>query len=152
MKKVVQAVVLFLAAIGFSAAALADDAANTKDKEKLQGTWQAVSGEKEGKDDPEASKHSLVFDGDKFMIKRGDNVFVQGTFKIDASKSPKTMDIDITEGPDNVKGKKAEAIYALDGDDLSWCVAEPGSADRPEKLGTKEGEKHMLVKLKREKK
>jgi uncharacterized protein (TIGR03067 family) len=141
-----------LATLGFTAFVFADDAANKKDKEKLQGTWQAVSGEREGKDDPEAAQHSLVFDGEKFMIKRGDQVFVQGTFKIDASKSPKTMDIDITEGPDKIKDKTAQAIYALDGDNLTWCVAEPGSAERPEKLATKEGAKHMLVKLKREKK
>jgi uncharacterized protein (TIGR03067 family) len=152
MKRFVPAVVAFLATIGVVNVVLADDAANKKDKEKLQGTWQAISGEREGKDDPEAAKHSLVFDGDKFMIKRGDQVFVQGTFKIDASKAPRTMDIDITEGPDNVKNKTAQAIYALDGDDLTWCVAEPGSAERPEKLATKEGVKHMLVKLKREKK
>jgi hypothetical protein len=55
-------------------------------------------------------------------------------------------------GPEEVKGKTAKAIYALDGDDLTWCVAEPGSGERPEKLATKEGVKHMLVKLKREKK
>jgi uncharacterized protein (TIGR03067 family) len=152
MKLAAPAVVAFLASLGIAAAALADDATDKKDKEKLQGTWMAVSGEKEGKDDPEAKQHSLVFEGDKFSIKRGDKVFVQGTFKIDASKSPKTMDIDITEGPENVKNKTAQAIYALDGDELTWWVAEPGSGDRPEKLATKEGVKHLLVKLKREKK
>ena len=152
MKLLVPGLVAFLAMIGVATAVVADDATDKKDKEKLQGTWQAVSGEKEGKDDPEAAKHALVFDGDKFMIKRGDKVFVEGTFKINASKSPKTMDIDITEGPENVKNKTAQAIYALDGDDLTWCVAEPGSAERPEKLATKEGVQHMLVKLKREKK
>ena len=152
MKMAVPAVVAFLATIGIAAAALADDAADRKDKEKLQGTWMAVSGEKEGKDDPEATKHALVFEGDKFSIKRGDKVIVQGTFKVDASKSPKTMDIDITEGAENVKNKTAQAIYALDGDDLTWCVAEPGSGERPEKLATKEGVKHLLVKLKRQKK
>ena len=62
------------------------------------------------------------------------------------------MDIEISEGPEDVKGKTAQAIYALDSDELTWCVAEPGSGQRPEKLATKEGVKHMLVKLKREKK
>jgi len=148
----VPAVVAFLAVIGLAAAAFADDAADKKDKEKLQGTWMAVSGEKEGKDDPEAKEHALVFEGDNFMIKRGDKVFVRGTFKINAAKSPKTMDIDISEGPEDVKNKTAQAIYAVNGDELAWCVAEPGSGERPEKLATKEGVKHMLVKLKREKK
>jgi uncharacterized protein (TIGR03067 family) len=148
----VLAVGALLATIGLAALVVADEAADKKDKEKLQGTWNAVSGEKEGKDDPEAKEHALVFEGDKFSVKRGDKVFVRGTFKIDASKSPKTMDIEISEGPDDVKGKTAKAIYALDGDELTWCVAEPGSGERPEKLATKEGVKQMLVKLKREKK
>lgn len=152
MRMLVLTVGALLAAIGLAAVAVADDAADKKDKEKLQGTWTAVSGEKEGKDDPEAKEHALVFEGDKFTVKRGDKVVVRGTFKIDASKSPKTMDIEISEGPEDVKGKTAKAIYALDGDGLAWCVAEPGSGDRPEKLATKEGVKHMLVKLKREKK
>ena len=152
MRTLVLAVGTLLATIGFAAVALADDAADKKDKEKLQGTWTAVSGEKEGKDDPEAKEHALVFEGNKFRVKKGDKVVVQGTFKIDASKSPKTMDIEISEGPEDVKGKTAQAIYALDSDELTWCVAEPGSGQRPEKLATKEGVKHMLVKLKREKK
>jgi uncharacterized protein (TIGR03067 family) len=152
MKRLVLAVVALLATLGLTAAAVADDAADKKDKEKLQGTWTAVSGEKGGKEDPEAKEHALVFEGDKFSVKKGDKVVVRGTFKINASKSPKTMDIEITEGPDDVKNKTAQAIYALDGDDLTWCVAEPGSGERPEKLATKEGVKHMLVKLKREKK
>jgi uncharacterized protein (TIGR03067 family) len=152
MRMFVPAVVAFLATIGLAAAALADEAADKKDKEKLQGTWTAVSGEKEGKEDPEAKEHALVFQGDKFSVKRGDKIVVQGTFKVNTSKSPKTMDIDITEGPDDVKNKSAQAIYALDGDELTWCVAEPGSGERPAKLATKEGVKHMLVKLKREKK
>jgi uncharacterized protein (TIGR03067 family) len=152
MKIFVSAVFALLATLGLAVVALADDAADRKDKEKLQGTWMAVSGEKEGKDDPEAKEHAIVFEGDKFSIKKGDVVMVQGTIKIDASKSPKTMDLTITEGPEKVKDKIALSIYVLDGDELTWCVSEPGSGERPEKLATKEGVKRMLVKFKREKK
>jgi uncharacterized protein (TIGR03067 family) len=152
MRTLVLAGVALVATLGLAAVALADDAADRKDKEKLQGTWMAVSGEKDGKDDPEAKEHAIVFEGDKFSIKKGDKVIVQGTFKIDASKSPKTMDLTITEGPEKVKDKTAMSIYVLDGDELTWCVGEPGSGERPEKLATKEGVKQMLVKFKREKK
>jgi uncharacterized protein (TIGR03067 family) len=152
MRILVLAGVTLLATVAIAALALADDTADRKDKEKLQGTWMAVSGEKEGKDDPEAKEHAIVFEGDKFSIKKGDKVIVQGTFKIDASKAPKTMDLAITEGPEKVKDKTALSIYVLDGDELTWCVSEPGSSERPEKLVTKEGVKRMLVKFKREKK
>jgi uncharacterized protein (TIGR03067 family) len=152
MRRLVLAVVASLAVIGLAAVAVADEAADKKDKEQLQGTWTAVSGEQEGKEDAKAKEHAIVFEGDKFSVKRGDKVEVQGTFKIDASKSPKTMDMNITEGPEDIKGKTAQAIYVLSGDELTWCVSEPGSGKRPEKLATKEGVKDMLVKFKREKK
>jgi len=152
MRTLAFAVIALLATLGLAAVAVADDAADKKDKEKLQGTWMAVAGETEGKDDPEAKDHALLIEGDKFSIKKGDTVIVRGTFKINASKSPKTMDMEITDGPEKVKDKAAQAIYAVDGDELTWCVGEPGSGERPEKLATKEGVKHMLVKFKREKK
>jgi uncharacterized protein (DUF2147 family) len=56
MRMLVPAVVVFVATIGLAAAAFADDAADKKDKEKLQGTWTAVSGEKEGKEDPQGNR------------------------------------------------------------------------------------------------
>ena len=152
MRRLVLAVVASLAVIGLAAVAVADDAADKKDKEQLQGTWTAVSGESEGKENAEAKEHVMVFDGDKFTVKRGDKVMVQGTFKIDASKSPKAMDMNITEGPEDVKGKTAHAIYELKGDELTWCVTHPGDGERPEKFATKEGAKQMLIKFKREKK
>ena len=151
MRTLVLLVGALLATIGLAAVAVADDAADKKDKEALQGTWMAVSGEKEGKEDTEAKEHALVFEGDKFSIKRGDNVIVRGTFKINTSKSPKTMDMEISEGPEDVKGKTAQAIYQLKGDELTWCVTHPGCGERPEKFATKEGVKQLLVKFKRAK-
>jgi hypothetical protein len=36
----------------------------------------------------------------------------------------------ITEGPARHKGKTSLGIYELTGDQLIWCPAEPGLADR----------------------
>jgi uncharacterized protein (TIGR03067 family) len=152
MRTLVLAAIASFAVIGLAAVAIADDAADKKDKEQLQGTWTAVSGESEGKESAEAKEHTMIFDGDKFTVKRGDKVMVQGTFKIDASKSPRTMDLTIKEGPDDLKDKTAQAIYELKGDELTWCVAHPGDGERPQKFATKEGVKQMLIKFKREKK
>src|SRR5262245_1637748 len=143
----------FLAvAIGASTLGAEDKDADKKDKDKLQGTWNALSGESSGKEQKEATEHSLIFEGDKFSVKKGDKVMVKGTFKVDASKKPKEIDMEIADGPDDVKGKKAQGIYKLEGDELTWCVDEPGSGDRPKEFATKEGTKSMLVKLKKEKK
>ena len=140
----------FVGTIGASMLVAADDKdADKKDKEKLQGTWNAVSSESGGKEQKEATEHSLVFEGDKFSVKKGDKVMVKGTFKVDASKKPKEIDMEIADGPDDVKGKTAQGIYKLEGDELSWCVDEPGSGNRPKEFATKEGTKTMLVKLKK---
>src|SRR5205085_11572527 len=67
----------------------ADDA--KKDKERLQGSWRPVSGEQGGKAQENAKEHLLTFDGDTFTIKRGDQLFVKGTFTLDPSRTPKAI-------------------------------------------------------------
>jgi uncharacterized protein (TIGR03067 family) len=79
-------------------------------------------------------------------------------FKVDSSKKPKTIDMKVKEGskvkegPDDHEGETARGIYQLEGDELTWCVNEPGSDNRPKEFATKEGTKTVLFKLKREKK
>jgi uncharacterized protein (TIGR03067 family) len=125
------------------------------DKERLQGTWRAVSSEQGGKEDPNAGQHTLTFAGDKFTVKRNDKLMIEGTFKVDPSKTPKTIDMTITrieEGnQEKFKGKTSQGIYELKKGELKWCAAEPGSSERPTDFATA-GTKHMLVTLKREEK
>jgi len=128
----------------------ADDA--KKDKEQLQGSWRPVSGEQGGKAQLDAKKHLLTFDGDTFTIKRGEQQVMKGTFTIDPSQSPKTIDMKVTEARrDEDKGKEVHGIYELDKGTLKWCTAEPGGTDRPKEFATAEGTKHMFVTLKKEK-
>jgi len=63
--------------------------------------------------------------GDKFVVKRGEEVIAAGTSKLDPSKKPKTTVITYTEGRD--KGKTFKGIYQLDGDKVKFC--RPGSPD-----------------------
>src|SRR5262249_20085258 len=94
---------LFAATIGVSTLVGAEDKdADKKDKDKLQGTWNAVSGEQGGKEQPDAKEHLLIFKGNEFSIKKGDKVMVKGTFKIDASKKPKSIDMEISEAEGDV--------------------------------------------------
>jgi len=136
------------------------------DKEKLQGTWVMVSGEMEGEKLSEEEvkkipKLVLVFKDDTVALQkyaRGEKaapqVLFKGTFKVDPSQKPKTLDITITEdiGENVNKGKTVPGIYELDGDTLRWVAPEPGSkGERPKEFLTKPGTKHMLSVLKREK-
>src|SRR5262249_18555987 len=143
---------VLVAGLMLAADAKKDDA--KKDKEALQGTWRPVSSEAEGKDQTEeAKKHTLTFEGDNFTVKEGDEVRIKGTFKIDPTMKPKTIDMTVTEGRrDEDKGKELHGIYEMDKESLKWCTSEPGGKDRPKEFATKEGTKGMLVTFKKEKK
>src|SRR6516164_3912419 len=88
-----------LLAVGVLLAADAPKGDAKKDQEALQGTWRPVSSEQGGKDQTdEAKDHTLTFEKDTFTVKKGDEVRIKGTFKVDPSKKPKTIDMTITEG------------------------------------------------------
>jgi uncharacterized protein (TIGR03067 family) len=153
-----------------------------KDRERLQGIWKLVVVDGSGKprefiapgepkkdvDVPgephqtELADHQVgdevdgrfVFSGDEFTAKKGDQVLYKCKFKLDISKSPKAIDLEIVEAPApnaDMQGKTSLGLYALDGDDLKLCLATPGEEDRPTKLAGEAG-RHVLFTLKREKK
>jgi len=123
------------------------------DKDKLQGTWQVVSGERMGKPIPEPEKHKLVIEDDTLTIKRGDEVVFKGKVKLDPSKKPKTLDMELTEDAGGQKkGQVSQGIYLIEGDTLKWCNAAPGAEDRPKEYSTNDKKNHMLIVAKRDKK
>jgi uncharacterized protein (TIGR03067 family) len=139
---------LFLAA----AAGAADDATK-KDQEKLQGTWQTVSGEFNGDklDDELCKVLKFVCKSDKFEVQGPADVlnqYAKGTFKLDATTTPKTLDITIGGG--EKKGDVIECIYELDGDNLKVCGKLTGK-ERPADYTTKQGSNMVSLVLKREK-
>jgi uncharacterized protein (TIGR03067 family) len=108
---------------GSSFAAIAGDAKD--DKKAIQGAWSFTKGDDTIK---------LTFKGDKFQFEfKGASV--NGTFKLDATKKPHTIDMAVTKGSDEktkaYEGKTALGIYQLDGDKLKWCTNEPGKEERP---------------------
>jgi uncharacterized protein (TIGR03067 family) len=118
------------------------------DKDKLEGTWEFVSGqfggkEVEGGEAEEMKKHKFVFKGDKLTVK------VECPYTIDATKKPKEFDLKVEDGPEQERGTW-KGIYELKGDVLTLCMALPHEA-RPTEFETKEGQLTMLLKLKRTK-
>src|SRR5262249_30534152 len=113
-------------------------------KEKLEGTWAVVSGEKGGEKAPEGELEGvkIIIAGDKMTFQQGGKD-QEGSIKLDPGKKPK--EIDITRGE-----KTARGIYELTGDTLKLCVAFTGS-DRPTQFKTEAGAQVMMLVLKREK-
>jgi uncharacterized protein (TIGR03067 family) len=127
-----------------------DDA--KKEVERLQGTWKAVSIEDDGKAVNDTKGFHLVIEKETLTINADVEAVLKGTFKLDLSKKPRTIDVTITEGKgDRATGKQLHGIYELDKETLKWCTAEPGGKERPTEFGTKAGTKHALFTLKRQK-
>jgi uncharacterized protein (TIGR03067 family) len=122
------------------------------DLDKMQGTWSIVSNEQDGQKAPaEQYKNTrILFDRDRYEVRQGDEIDEHGTIKLDASKSPKRLELKIIKGEG--AGETQLGIYELDGDMLKLCVSvPPGSKERPAALETKEGSNALLMVLKRKK-
>jgi uncharacterized protein (TIGR03067 family) len=129
-------------------AAWADDKEKKGDLQEMKGRWKATSGESSGTALPNAflDDISFVVKGDTYTFKVGDDE-EEGTLKLDATKKPAYMDVNITKGND--KGKKQYGIYQLDGDTLKICLAKP-EEERTKDFTTKEGSGHLLLVFKRQ--
>lgn len=148
--------ILFLtAALGVTAEDQGKDA-SAAELEKLRGTWLTVSLIHNGKqlvdeNDPpkEGPVTKLVYEGNKWMVKVGDKTVATGIIQVDATKTPKELDVLDQSGTLNEKSKLA--IYELNGDSFRYCIA-PAGKPRPTECTSKEGSGHSLIVSKREKK
>jgi uncharacterized protein (TIGR03067 family) len=122
-------------------------AQDNKDLDALQGTWQRTSMIRNGKPVPEdeVKAERLTLQGEHYTLLIGDQKRT-GIFRLDPSKSPRTLDIVSTEGPN--KGKTLHAIYELEGDTFTYCVAPPGK-ERPTLLESRPGSGWTLLVNKR---
>ena len=122
---------------------------NKNDLERMQGDWAAVSMTHDGHKLPDDDAQSLfrTVKGDQYNLFLFKKVIGKGTFKIDATKNPKTIDFQ----PAGAKSEPILGIYELDGERWKICYALPGK-ERPKDLTAKEGSGHTLAVWEREKK
>jgi len=128
----------------------ADDAAVKRDMAQLQGEWSMVSGTADGQPMPDdmCKQMKRVCQGNEATTTMGGRVFLKAKITIDPSKTPKTIDYQMTEG--FTKGKTQLGIYELEGDTFKSCFAAPGS-ERPKDFTTKPGDGRTVTVWKREK-
>ena len=122
--------------------AVADDAAIPAAIKAIQGTW-ATS-------ESDSLDAKWVFK-DETMTATVNGMEYAGKIKVDdAAKPHPTLDIELTEGPEDAKGKSAKAIYKLEGEKLVIAVGHPGR-DRPKDFEPVPDEVY-LFELKKQKK
>ena len=123
----------------------ADDKADVeKELKKFQGTWTFESVEAGGKEESAAEFKGMTvtFAGDRFTVKKGDEVIQVGTQKLDPSKSPKSVDVTVTEGLS--KGAVMLGIYEISGDTLKVCF-DPEGKKRPTEFKGVSGAQTLVV-------
>jgi uncharacterized protein (TIGR03067 family) len=122
-----------------------------KELKKFHGVWTFESVEAGGKKVPADGLTGLTvtFAGDKYTVKKGHEVIQVGTQKLDPSKSPKTIDVKVTEGLK--KGAVMLGIYEIDGDTLRVCFDEEGKK-RPTEFKSAAGSETFVNVHKRVKK
>src|ERR1700722_18823713 len=133
---------LVLTATGETGARADNKAVVDKELKKFQGTWTFESVEAGGKEEPAADFKGMTvtFEGDKFTVKKGDEVIQAATQKLDPSKSPKT--IDVTEAVN--KGAVMLGIYEISGDTLKVCFDSEGKK-RPTEFKSASGSQVLVV-------
>lgn len=127
----------------------AEDPKGQKPEAALSGVWILSSLEVDGQklsDEAIANSTITVKDG-KYTYKVQNQTEEEGTFKVDGSKKPPTMDLDIQTGKS--QGKRQLGIYELDGKTWKLCVAEAGEELRPKEFHAKEGSKQLLFIFKK---
>ena len=135
---------LVLTASGGTGARAGDQADVEKERKKFQGTWTFESVEAGGKAVPaDAFKGiTVTFEGDKYTVKKGDEVIQSATQKLDPSRSPKALDVTVVEGPH--KGAVLLGIYEFSGDTLKVCF-DPEGKKRPTQFQSASGAQTLVV-------
>jgi uncharacterized protein (TIGR03067 family) len=120
------------------------------DTDELAGSWSCVSGVNDGKPLAEdiVKQLKLTLTKDRYKTEKGQVVLFDGVYKIDAGRQPKHIDITAPEGEQ--AGKTSKGIYALEGETLRMCYANPDK-DRPKEFESKPGSGVTLAVWKRAK-
>ena len=120
-----------------SSPAAAPDAMN-KDIGQFQGEWTMVSGAADGVPIPDYMFNQIrqVFSGAQMTGTISGTMYWKVNFAIDPSKSPKTIDYEITGGP--AAGAKQFGIYEFNDDTCKLCVGKL-NGERPKNFDARTG-------------
>ncbi len=107
------------------------------DDQLLQGTWVVTNWlgfAKESTKEDLKGLH-LVIKGNRIHAEYGEKKTAEATFKLNAARTHRQIDVTLTEGPEVVKGKTFLGIYLVEGPVLRVAFSDPGQ-DRPMDFGS----------------
>jgi uncharacterized protein (TIGR03067 family) len=116
---------------------------------KLEGVWEITAGEANGTAMPseDVAGATVTITGNKYSVVKND-FNDHGTFSIDASKTPKQMDVRPEAGTG--AGQKLLAIYEVEPDGMRVCYATDGG-ERPKTFKTEADSGRVFFTYKRKK-
>jgi uncharacterized protein (TIGR03067 family) len=123
---------------------------NKQDQAAMQGDWALASMIVDGQTVPDDDCQGLfrTMKGDEYSVFRYEKQISKGTFRLDATKKPKTIDLIAAGGPPDAK--PTLGIYKLEDGKLKICYTRPGQS-RPKEFSSVEGSKQYLTVWEREK-
>jgi uncharacterized protein (TIGR03067 family) len=120
-----------------------------RDIDKLQGTWMIRVVETSGKvvegDRSSNAPGELMLNGNHYTLKLGE-LTNTGTFRLDPERSPKTVDVIPSDGPN--KGRTFPGIYRIEGEIMKSCF-NVGDGKRPTRFTTKDQPGWIVVEQRR---
>jgi uncharacterized protein (TIGR03067 family) len=139
---------LLVSGIHATSAEDAKDEALKKFKEALKGEWKMTSRIEDGV--PSAAevieKRTIAFEGEKYTVRDGDDIFAEVIYRIDPAKKPAWLDITFIKPKDGAPDK---GIIKVEGDTLTFCLAVGGA--RPDSFKSEKGDGRILAEYKRAK-
>jgi uncharacterized protein (TIGR03067 family) len=122
-----------------------------KDRERIQGEWAVVSWEWKGfsMDKEKAKQSNMVIKDDAWQPTVDGKKAIKLTVKLDPSKTPKEIDLTLTEKFGSVAPPDftMKGIYKIEGDTLTVCRTMKPDVERPNEF--KVGDNCVLIVLKR---
>ncbi len=128
------------------AAPVPKDKAKPKDEDALLGNWAGEkfddSGAGKGPSQEQFQKLRYVFNKDhEFKMLTGRNDEFQGSFKLDTTSVPKSIDIELKTPFE----QKLLGLYELDGESLKICYTLRSDLNRPKEVKAIKGETYFMT-------